>query len=241
MLQVVPAIDLMNGRVVRLRQGQEKKQIKYSDDPLSVARNFELEGASLIHVIDLDAAFGRTPNTPMIRRIHDAVSVPLEVGGGIRNPRVADKLFSMGIEQLIIGSILFTDEKMTDKILQEYGCERVIAAVDYENTYIKTHGWTRSTGYTIQDALDMLAHRGYKWILATDTRRDGTLSGPDVKTLAEISRRPNIKIIAAGGIGRLADIRSLMATNVARVVIGKALYEKAFSLSDALGIVRKQR
>lgn len=231
---LVPAIDLLDGKVVRLTQGQESQSTIYAQNPIAVAKQFMRQGAKRIHIIDLSAAFGKPSNVDVIKEILQETQIPIQVGGGIRSKEYADKLITNGVNQIILGSILFQDPSAADEILHQHSPSKIIAAVDYDQNQVKIKGWTKTVPLDFNQAVHQLQKRGYQWLLTTNIRRDGTLLGPDITTLERVSKIEDLKIIAAGGIGTLDHLKALSRTRVSRIVIGKALYENKFTFSEAL-------
>lgn len=235
-MQLIPAIDLMNGKIVRLTQGDPKTAKVYDQfgGPVETAKKWRAEGAKKLHIIDLDAAFGVGDNLSVIAEIAESVALPIQVGGGIRSVEAAQKLLSMGVSQVILGALAFSDPKAITRIQQEFGAEAVIVALDNRNGKVMVEGWKTATTLCVREALEKFTLLGVKTFLITSITKDGTLSGPDLETLREACQRPNVEIIAAGGIGGLNDLAALKRIGVAGVVIGKALYESKFTLKEAL-------
>jgi phosphoribosylformimino-5-aminoimidazole carboxamide ribotide isomerase len=237
-LQLIPAIDLMNGKIVRLIRGDPKTAKVYDQfgGPVETAKKWRAEGATKLHIIDLDAAFGTGDNLSVIAEIAESVELPIQVGGGIRTIETAQKLLTMGINQVILGALAFSNPKAITQIQQKFGTETVIVALDNRNGKIMVEGWKTPTS-GIKRALEKFTALEVKMFLVTSITKDGTLSGPDLKTLSEVRQYPNVEIIAAGGIGSLNDLVALKRVGVEGVVIGKALYEGRFTLKEALNAV----
>jgi len=243
-MEIIPAIDLMNGGVVRLIRGDPKapKTYKHLGDPVAVARRWESEGAGLIHVIDLDAALGRGSNLLLIEKIVRSVDVPVQVGGGIRSSREAQRMLRMGVYRIILGALAFDKIQAVTKLVREFGDERVAVALDHRDGMIMTHGWRVSTSFTVDAAMTRFKRIGVRTFLVTSIARDGTLTGPDYEVLTKVcSHHPDVRVIAAGGVGGLEDLVFLKQMGVYGVVIGRALYEGAFRFEDAVKIVREGR
>jgi phosphoribosylformimino-5-aminoimidazole carboxamide ribotide isomerase len=238
-LQLIPAIDLMNGKIVRLARGDPKTAKVYDQfgGPVETARKWKEEGATKLHIIDLDAAFGTGDNLSVIAEIAESVALPIQVGGGIQKIETAQKLLTIGISQVILGALAFSNPKAITQIQQEFGTETVIVALDNRNGKIMVEGWKTATTLGIKEALEKFTALGVKMFLITSITKDGTLSGPDVGTLSGARRFPNVEIIAAGGIGSLNDLTALKQIGIKGVVIGKALYEGRFTLKEALKTV----
>ncbi|UCF44877.1 MAG: 1-(5-phosphoribosyl)-5-[(5-phosphoribosylamino)methylideneamino]imidazole-4-carboxamide isomerase [Candidatus Bathyarchaeota archaeon] len=244
-MQLIPAIDLMNGKIVRLSRGDPQTAKVYCQfgGPVETARRWKEEGATKLHIIDLDAAFSTGDNLSVIAEITESVELSIQVGGGIRKIETAQKLLTMGINQVILGALAFSDPKAITRIQKNCGSETVIVALDNRNGKIMVEGWKTATTLGIREALEKFIALGVTTFLITSITKDGTLSGPDIGTLSLAHQFPNVKIIAAGGIGSLNDLVALKRVGVEGVVIGKALYEGRFTLKDALksvGVSRKR-
>ncbi len=238
-LQLIPAIDLMNGKIVRLSRGDPKTAKVYDQfgGPVKTARKWRAEGATKLHIIDLDAAFGTGDNLSVIAEIAESVELPIQVGGGIRTIETAQKLLTIGIKQVILGALAFSNPKAITQIQQKFGTETVIVALDNKDGKIMVEGWKTPTTSGIKDALKKFTALKVTTFLVTSITKDGTLSGPDLETLSEACQYPNVEIIAAGGISSLNDLAALKRVGVEGVVIGKALYEGRFTLKEALKTV----
>lgn len=235
-MQLIPAIDLMNGKIVRLSRGEAKTAKVYDQfgGPVETAKRWRDEGAGKLHIIDLDAAFGKGNNHAVISDIATNIALPIQVGGGIRSFETAAKLFKTGITQVILGALAFTDEAAIDKIQKRFGADSVIVALDNKDGRIMVEGWKTATELNVNEALEKFSKLGVKTFLITSIAQDGMLSGPDLKTIEEAVKFPNTKIIAAGGIGSINDLISLKRIGVEGAVIGKALYEGRFTLKEAI-------
>jgi phosphoribosylformimino-5-aminoimidazole carboxamide ribotide isomerase len=235
-VQLIPAIDLMNGKIVRLTHGDPKTAKVYDQfgGPEETAKKWRAEGAGKIHVIDLDAALGTGDNLSVIAEIVENIDLPIQVGGGIRSAEAAEKLLKLGVSQVILGALAFSDPETVTQIQQEFGAESVIVALDNKDGKIMIEGWKTTTGLDMKEALEKFVALGVSTFLVTSITRDGTLSGPDLDTLREACQYPDVEVIAAGGIGGLDDLLALKRVGVAGAVIGKALYEGRFTLKEAL-------
>ncbi len=236
-MQLIPAIDLMGGKIVRLTRGKAETAKCYETQfgtPLQAAERWRDEGAGKLHIIDLDAAFSIGNNRAVIAEIAKNVSLPIQVGGGIRSYEIAEQLLKVGVAQVILGSLAFSDPTVITKIQNRFGPDSVIVALDNSEGRIMVEGWQTETAMTVDMALTKYTLLGVKTFLITSIAQDGMLNGPDLQTLSSAAMFPNVKIIAAGGIGTVGDLAALNEINCDGAVIGKALYEGRFTLKEAL-------
>jgi phosphoribosylformimino-5-aminoimidazole carboxamide ribotide isomerase len=240
-MQVIPAIDLMNSRVVRLTRGDPKQATFYDSlgTPMEMALRWKREGAERLHIIDLDAAFGEPDNLKVVKEIAGATGLPIQVGGGIRSVEAGERLLTEGIQYVILGSLAFRDPTALTEIHRKFGTERTIVALDNRDGMVMIEGWTSATTFSLKDALETYSKLGVKTFLITSITNDGTLSGPDLDTLEEACKLSVGGIIAAGGIGTLKDLVALKHVGVDAVVVGKALYEGKFTLKEAIQTVKE--
>ncbi len=235
-MQIIPAIDLMRSKVVRLTKGDPNQATFYDSmgTPVEIAKKWHAEGAKRLHVIDLDAAFGKPDNLQTVTEISKATNLPIQVGGGIRSVEAVERLLNAGIQHVILGSLALNNPSAVQQLQAKFGSDRVIVALDHKDGYVMIEGWASSTAFTLSDALDVFVKLGANTFLITSISKDGTLSGPDLDSLEEAAAKPNVKIIAAGGIGSVRDLVALKRVGMAGVVVGKALYEGRFTLKQAL-------
>ncbi|MFA7397704.1 MAG: 1-(5-phosphoribosyl)-5-[(5-phosphoribosylamino)methylideneamino]imidazole-4-carboxamide isomerase [Candidatus Bathyarchaeia archaeon] len=236
-MELIPAIDLMSGKIVRLTKGKAETAKSYESQfgtPLQAAERWRDEGAGKLHIIDLDAAFSIGDNRSVIAEIAKNVSRPIQVGGGIRSYKVAEDLLKTGAAQVILGSLAFSDPTVITKIQGRFGPDSVIVALDNQDGRIMVDGWQTTTAMTVDDALDKYVKLGIQTYLITSIAQDGMLTGPDLQTLNAATMVPNVKVIAAGGIGTIGDLSALKEVGCEGAVIGKALYEGRFTLKEAL-------
>jgi len=238
-LQVIPAIDLMKGKIVRLSRGDPKTAKVYDQFGTAVetAKKWKREGARKLHIIDLDAAFGTGDNLSVIAEIVESADLPIQVGGGIRAVKAVEKLLVLGVSQVILGALAFSDPNAVAQVQRKFGSKPIIVALDNKDGKIMVEGWKTQTAFGIKDALAKFTELKVQTFLVTSITKDGTLSGPDLETLSEACRYPNVEIIAAGGIGSLNDLIALKRVGVEAAVVGKALYEDKFTLKQALRTV----
>jgi phosphoribosylformimino-5-aminoimidazole carboxamide ribotide isomerase len=227
----------MGGKIVRLTRGVAETAKIYEakfGTPLQAAQRWESEGAGKLHIIDLDAAFSIGDNRTVIAEIAKNSSLPLQVGGGIRSYEVAEELLKVGVTQVILGSLAFSDPSAIGKIQTHFGSDTVIVALDNCNGHIMVDGWQTETPMSVDEALNKYTQLGIRTFLITSIAQDGMLNGPDLVTLSDAVNSSNAKIIAAGGIGAIGDLAALKEIKCTGAVIGKALYEGRFTLREAL-------
>ena len=236
-MYVIPAVDVMDGRVVRLLRGDPKLAKSYEQlgDPVTLARRWEAEGAQMIHVIDLDAALGSGGNLETIIRIIQSIRVPVQVGGGIRSLKKATQLVNAGAGKIILGSLAFMKPKTLRVLLKNFGQERIVVALDHLKGKVMVNGWRKSVCMTLEEAAEIFSALGVKFFLVTAIQRDGTMSGPDIERLSKIMRL-DVNVMASGGVKSLDDIRALRDLGVYGVIVGRALYEGKLNLKEALKV-----
>ena len=236
---VIPAIDLKNGKVVRLRQGDFLQETVYSEDPLEVARKWVAQGASLIHIVDLDGAAPEvsTTNLDLAGKIAKEVSpIPVELGGGIRTEQAIKEVLSRGIKRVVMGTRIYEDMEFARKIITEFKSE-LIVSIDSREGKIRARGWTKEILSGPVELVKTLKDFGVETVIYTDISRDGMLSGPDIGVIEQFLEASRIKIIVAGGIACQGDIlrlKKLEPRGVQGVIIGKALYEGKIDLEEAI-------
>lgn len=236
---VVPAIDVRGGKVVRLKQGQLQEEKVYGTDPAEAARHWEAEGALLLHVVDLDAAIVGRPQFDAVARIIDAVGIPVEVGGGLRVLENAMRYVDRGAGRVIFGTAAVADPGVVEAAARLWPT-KVAVALDARNGKVAVAGWREITRVDASDLAQRVKGWGVSRIQYTDVMRDGTLMGPNVPGIEKLARESGLRITAAGGISILEDLsrlRELEAVGVDEIVVGKALYEKRFTLAQAIQAV----
>lgn len=236
-----PAIDLVGGRVVRLRNGDRAQMDVYSDDPVAVARDFVRRGATWIHVVDLSSALGedeaaRTANAHAIEGICGVGGVSVDAGGGVRSLEAARRLFGLGVSRVAMGTALVRDPKLARSAVAEFG-DALVADVAARDGMVRVAGWTEGADLAADELVARLADMGFRHLVFTDISRDGTQRGVDAEAYRHIARVAGFPVVASGGIATLDDIRSLAALGpdvIEGAITGRALYEKSFTLEDAL-------
>lgn len=235
---IIPAIDLYEQKVVRLRRGDFSEITYYDFLPLEIAKKFENFGFEWIHVVDLDASRkGTITSEKIIREIKESTSLKIEFGGGIRSSQDVKKLFSAGIDKVIIGSLSLDNKSEFEKIIRENGSEKLIVALDAEDEMIKTSGWTKKSGVMILDHISYCSGKGINTFLCTDISKDGMLEGPNIQLYKKIHENfPECYLIASGGIGSIKDIYDLIEIDIYGAVVGKSIYENKIKLEDLIKI-----
>jgi phosphoribosylformimino-5-aminoimidazole carboxamide ribotide isomerase len=238
-----PAIDIRDGRAVRLAQGDFAQESVYDADPLSAARAWVEGGARWLHVVDLDGARGGAPaNLAHLERICGELGVPVQFGGGLRSPEALRAALDAGAERVILGTAAYTDVDFLDDALATHG-DRVIVSVDVRAGRVASAGWTEQTEMEAGAVIEHLQRRGVKRLVYSSIERDGMLTGPDLEEVARVAAAVRGTFIYSGGIGALADLQALAAlrqVNLTGVIVGKALYERRFGIAEARAALGEQ-
>ncbi len=235
---LLPAIDLYEKKAVRLLEGDYRKMTVYSDDPLSVAHDFAVQGAEWIHMVDLEGAReGTTPNLEVVAGIVRNTSLSVEVGGGIRSMEVAGRYLEAGVARVILGTAAVTDEDFLREALRCYG-ERIAVGVDLKDGYVAIKGWLETSAYTAEEFLGKMQKMGARTVICTDISRDGAMRGTNLALYADLSRRYSLQLIASGGVSSLSDVRALAGMGLYGAIVGKAYYTGAISLREAIGVAK---
>lgn len=237
---IIPAIDLKDGRCVRLTQGRKADVKVYDGDPVEIAKRFEDEGARMMHVVDLDGAFegGDSPNRKTVRRIIRAIEIPVQFGGGLRTVHDVQQLIEYGAAQVVIGTLAAESPETLEKFVQLFGF-RIAVGIDARDGQVVTRGWEKQERISAIELARRVADAGVDRIVYTDVSRDGTLQGVNLEQTCAVAREANLRVTASGGVSSLFDINQLKgarACGVDSVIIGKALYEGRFTLQDALRV-----
>lgn len=240
---IFPAIDLKDSKVVRLRQGKFSDVTEYSQDPVAVARDWVRNGASWLHLVDLDGALeGKMKNFDAVQAIIAHVKVPVQIGGGIRTEEDVKKLFSLGVKRVILGTRVIQDKSFLSKLLKQYP-DQIAVSLDCKDGKVAQRGWTEVTDVKGTDMAKDLESLGLKCLIYTDVKRDGMLSGPNLEGLSEILSTVKIPVIASGGISSLDDIKNLLAIKpraVLGAITGRAIYEGTLNLKKAIDLCSKK-
>ena len=237
-MKLYPAIDLYEGKAVRLFKGEYQQMTVCNENPLAVARDFQNAGATCIHLVDLEGAkFGTTSNLPVIERIVKATDLFVEVGGGIRNMETIDAYLGIGVNRVILGTAAVTDRTFLEAALAKYG-EKIAVGVDLKDGFVAIKGWTEKSQWTAEAFFSDLEKLGVSTVICTDISRDGAMQGTNRQLYRELSQKYNIQLIASGGVSSLEDVQALNAMNLHGAIIGKAYYTGAIDLRKALEVCR---
>ena len=231
-MKIVPAIDLMNGQVVRLYKGDPSKKTIYSDNPTEIAKKWEKNGADMIHVVDIDATLGKNSNFEKIKDIINEVAIPIQIAGGLRSEELILKALDIA-QRIVLGTIAFNNKKILKKLLESFDKNRIVISVDHVDGTIVVNGWQNKIGINVIDALKNFIDMGFSEFLLTNVSRDGTLEGPDIEYLQNATKIKNSNIISSGGISKIEDILEVKKCNAWGVILGKALYENKISIEEA--------
>ena len=237
---VIPAIDLRDGRCVRLAQGRKSDATVYNEDPVAVAKEFAAAGAEMIHVVDLDGAFGEpfSPNRRMVRRIIESIDVAIEFGGGVRSLPDVQELCDAGVSRVVLGTIAAESPELLQDFIALFST-RICAGIDARDGVVMTHGWETATPTMAVDLARTVAACGVQRIIYTDIARDGMMVGPNVEQTLAVVQAAKIKVTASGGVSRLDDLKLLCDVGeplLDSVIVGKALYEGKFKLEEAMRV-----
>jgi phosphoribosylformimino-5-aminoimidazole carboxamide ribotide isomerase len=235
-MEIIPAVDIKDGKCVRLYQGDYRQETVFSEDPVSVALNWQAQGAGRLHLVDLDgAASGEPRNIAVVEAIVKQVSLPVQLGGGIRDEATVAKLLAIGINRVILGTAAVENSELVERLCQKYG-GAIVVGIDARDGRVATHGWKKGTEVVALALGRRMAATGVSRFIYTDIKRDGTLTEPGFEAIAEMVKVVNLPIIAAGGISALSHLRKLKELGVEGAIVGKALYTGDISLREALAL-----
>lgn len=240
-MDVIPAIDLRDGRCVRLYQGDYAQETVFSEDPIQIAHRWVAQGASWLHLIDLDGAkTGRPMNLDVIEAIGKSVDVSLQVGGGIRSIHSVQRLLEIGVSRVILGTIAVQAPNMVDEICDVFGAQSVMVSIDARSQHVSVSGWTKDSDLTIKDVVIRMKEAGIQTFQYTDISRDGTLSEPNYPNIIKMNELTGGSLIAAGGISNLEHLIRLDKLGVSGAVIGMAIYTGDINFAEAIENLRKK-
>jgi len=235
-MKIIPAIDLMDGQVVRLVKGNPNNKTVYSNNPLEIAKKWQSEGADMLHIVDLDATLGKGSNLQVVKKLVNELKVPVQVAGGLRDESIIYEV-SEWAERVVLGTLAFKDKETVLKIAETIGKDKVVISVDQIDGTIVVNGWQTSTETKLIEGMKEFLQLGFSEFLLTSVNRDGTMKGPDIESLQKACSLENANVIASGGISDISDIKKVKTVNADGVILGKALYENKISIGEAKKIV----
>lgn len=237
-MHIFPAIDLYEGKAVRLYQGDYARMTVYSDDPPKLAEAFVKAGAAHIHIVDLEGAkLGETPNFDIVRAIRKAGGVFCEVGGGIRSMEVVDRYLAAGLDRVILGTAALTDEAFLRAAVEKHG-EKIAVGVDIRDGFVAIRGWMEQSSADVFGFCEKMQSLGVRTLICTDISRDGAMRGTNRRLYQELSRKFALKLVASGGVSTIDDVRALSALGLYGAIIGKAYYTGAIDLREAIEVAK---
>jgi phosphoribosylformimino-5-aminoimidazole carboxamide ribotide isomerase len=239
---IIPAIDLRQGKCVRLAQGRKEAATLYDGDPVEIAKSFERAGARLLHVVDLDAAFsnGNSPNRHLLREIIRALKVPVQFGGGLRNLDDVKEVLELGVGRAVVGTLAVESPEMLEELVHICGSDHIAVGIDAKDGEVMVRGWERKGRIRAIDLAHLVAQAGVERIIYTDVTRDGMLAGLDIEQTLLLAQESGVYVTASGGVSSVADLKALKQLSgfgVDSVIVGKALYEGRFTLREAFQAV----
>jgi len=235
---IFPAIDLISGKAVRLLQGDYDKMTVYSENPIEIALDFEKQGATCIHIVDLEGAKdGSTPNLQTIKTIVEGTNLFTEVGGGIRNMETVEKYISAGVDRVILGTSAVTDNDFLVEAVKKYK-EKIAVGVDIKDGYVAVKGWTQKSCYTFMEFCEKMVNLGVATLICTDISKDGAMQGTNHELYKTLSENFGVNITASGGVSSIDDVKRLKKLGLYGAIIGKAYYTKAISLKEAVEVAQ---
>lgn len=230
-MKIIPAIDLMDGQVVRLVQGKPENKTVYSSNPQEIAKKWEKQGADMLHVVDLDATLQLGTNLKLIERITKEISIPIQIAGGLRDESVIATALDFA-DRIVLGTLAFKEKNLVIKLGEKFGQERLVISADHVDGNVVINGWTSGAGISLLDAIQDYSTNRFQEFLITNVSRDGTLQGPDLQNLV-VACAQNVNVIASGGISKPSDISDVKKCNAYGVILGKALYEGKITIEEA--------
>lgn len=233
-MKIFPAIDIYEGKAVRLLKGDYNNMTIYDNDPVNIVKKFMQSGAKYLHLVDLEGAkTGATPNMDTIKRIIDNCDCFIELGGGIRNIETVEKYISIGVNRVILGTAAVTDEDFLKECIKKYG-DKIAVGIDIKDGYVAIKGWVEKSQYTGDEFFAKMEKLGVKYVICTDVSKDGAMKGIDHNMYDALNKKYNISITASGGVTSISDIKNLASCNLYGAIIGKAYYTGAIDIADAI-------
>lgn len=243
-MEIIPAIDLLQGNCVRLHKGEYDKVTHFSSDPVSQALSWQSAGAKRLHLVDLDGAReGESKNDESIQKVVNALKIPVQVGGGIRSSERVDELIAYGLDKIIVGTLAIERPDIVKTIVDRHP-QRIIIGIDAKDGYVSTKGWTNQSAKLATELATELSQLDIASIITTDIATDGTLEGPNLDAMRLIAEASRVPVIASGGVGSMADLLSLISleeVGVSGIIVGRALYEKKLDLGEAINALKNDR
>ncbi|MBR2916929.1 MAG: 1-(5-phosphoribosyl)-5-[Clostridia bacterium] len=237
-MNIFPAIDLFNHKAVRLFKGDYNQMTIYSENPSEIALDFKNQGASYIHIVDLEGAkSGETPNLDTVKKIIDESGLFAEIGGGIRSMEVIDKYISIGAGRVILGTAAVSDEEFLKDAVKKYG-DKIAVGIDIKDGYVAIKGWTEKSQYDCFSFCEKMQNIGVKTIICTDISKDGAMQGTNHQLYKELSEKFDMQLIASGGVSSIDDIKKLNGLGIYGAIIGKAYYTGAIKIKDAIEVIK---
>ena len=237
-MEVIPAIDLKDGRCVRLFQGDFAQKTVFSDDPLAMAKSWQDQGGHRLHLVDLDGAIqGKPVHLKVITSIVRELDIPVQVGGGIRDLATADTWLNAGVDRVVIGTAAVSNPDMVNEVCQKHGSEQVVVSVDAKDGLVALRGWKETSSVTVLELANQMVDLGVVRLLYTDIARDGALTGPDLATNSRLVEETGLAVQASGGVASVEHIKGLLPTGVEGVIVGMALYTGTVNLAEAVAAV----
>ncbi len=235
---IFPAIDLYNGKAVRLLRGEYDKMTIYSENPIEIARAFETAGATHIHMVDLEGAkSGDTPNIHIVEQVAKETRLFVEIGGGIRSMEVVDKYISAGVSRVILGTAAVNNREFLCEAVAKYG-DKIAVGADIKDGFVAIKGWTEKSEYSCFDFCAEMQKIGVKTLICTDISKDGAMEGTNLELYRKLAERFSMQIVASGGVSAIDDVVNLRKMNIYGAIIGKAYYTNAINLSDAIEVAK---
>lgn len=238
---IIPAIDLQQGKCVRLAQGRKEAVTVYHGGPAELAKRFELAGAGLLHVVDLDAAFsGESPNRHLLGEIIQAIEIPVQFGGGLRDLDDVKEVLELGVGRAVVGTLAVESPEMLEELVRMFGGDRIAVGIDAKDGEVMVRGWDRKGRIRAVDLAHVVARAGVERIIYTDVTRDGMLAGPNIEQTLLLARESGLNVTASGGVSSVDDLKALKQLSgfgVDSVIVGKALHEGRFTLGEAFQAV----
>ena len=243
-MEIIPAIDLLDGACVRLHQGDYEQVTRFSDDPVAQALSWQNQGATRLHLVDLDGAKrGEPVNDAAVRAITAALDIPVQLGGGVRSVERAQDLLGCGLDRVILGTVAIEQPELVSQLAQRYP-NQIVVGIDAKEGKVATRGWIEQSDVLATDLARRLSDAGIAAIITTDIATDGTLAGPNLTALREMAEASSVPVIASGGIGCMGDLLSLLpleALGVSGVIVGRALYDGRVELAEAIQAIGAER